>query len=134
MGIRGYIGLIAITATIVILSEAINRSQTLGKINFIKITVIVTESGTRHLVRVPVDMQIDIFVRLFLEKIAKHTDQKSVLSALHMYELSLLVQRGNDYEQLPSHKTLGEVGFKGGEICKIQGKILEKYAALPLAA
>ena len=79
-------------------------------------------------------MQIDIFVRLFLEKIAKHTDQKSVLSALHMYELSLLVQRGNDYEQLPSHKTLGEVGFKGGEICKIQGKILEKYAALPLAA
>ena len=134
LGPWGYAGLLILTLLATLAVELFSRWRSVQSISFIRFEVILTEIGARYRVEAPEDMKVSAFVVLFLKKVSGSGVPKRIhaveLGTSFCYDNDLLVNRAQGHEKLARHKTLGEAGLSGGDVCKIQGEIKPEYACI----
>jgi hypothetical protein len=138
LGIWGYLGLFAFSAALTVGYELLQKRRLIGRMNLIPITMVLTETGTRHYLNTPRDMKSGIFIKRFVETLG-HIPEGSVLSHLEMYNLSLLVVTKEKIVELDPKLSFAESGINtdSGLECRIFGRIKDEYvtgkAAMPPA-
>lgn len=128
-GIWGYLGLLVFSLVMTILVEFLNRIRLIGKTSLISISIILTEQGTRYLVKAPRDMKIDVFLELFLKEISASTNPDSFIGHYPIYNWTLLVNRnGKSKYRAPKERTIAESGIVDGDICTLYAKIKKRHS------
>ena len=131
LGIWGFLALFILSTLATFFVELLNRRREIGNITFIPIVLVLTENGTRHRIQAPIDMQIDIFLSLLIEKYTRQAAPKTLLSVLHIFDVKLSVVREEGTVELAGDKTFREVGLQDSAICYLKGHIKSEYAAFP---
>lgn len=128
LGVWRYSILIILAVFVTIGKEFYERIRFTSRITFIPFEIVLTETGERHFIEAPQDMNVEKFINSFLSRISskKHLTS-SLVSKYEMYNNSLLLNReGRDISVSP-HQTLKEAGIISGEECKIIGIIKPEH-------
>ncbi|MFP5245782.1 MAG: hypothetical protein ACLGH0_03725 [Thermoanaerobaculia bacterium] len=113
---------------VTVLAELAARQRRLGVAKKLRLTIILTKSGTRVAVETSPDLTVRDFVDAFLHDVVRDAG----LSCYHpqvvsLYENNLLVQRGGEFVAVDADKTLKEAGVRQGSVCKIGGYVRVEY-------
>lgn len=130
LGWKGYILLIATAILTTYLIEIFYVSKSVSKISFIRITIILTESGTRHFIEVSEDMRVEKFLNLLLDNLSQNASKNSLLKKREFFKSILLVDREGRYIEVPESETLKSAGIINGDTCKIKGSILPDFSSV----
>lgn len=127
-GVLGYLGIIFFSFLITTLFEYFQRAKPLGKKIYITFTIILTESGTRIDFEAPQDMRIGHFINLCFHYLKTQGVSDSFLSnpIRDMYNWFLLVQKNEQFIELPNDHTFFEENITNGAICKFRGRIKDE--------
>jgi hypothetical protein len=128
LGIWGYLSLFVVSAVLTIGYELFQRRKQIGKMDLIPITLVLTETGTRHYLNTPRDIKSGIFIKRFVETL-QHIPESSVLSHPEMYDLSLLVMLKQKVVELDPKLAFAEssIDLDGELECRIFGRIKPEY-------
>jgi hypothetical protein len=130
LGIAGYLSLIVISLAVVLLVEYYKKRKYLGSLEFIKITILIATDGSRHLVEVPKDLNIGIFIEQFIKYLEKGLIGAKIKEALNYYDPHLEVQNGEDFERVSSEITFREAGISDGATCRLKGVVKKNTVVL----
>ena len=130
VGVWGYVDLLLFSLIPTALIEYFQHRKVRGKISLVKLTILLTENGTEHMVNVPRSMRIEQFLSIFVTRVQ--------INALKMpvdaYELSLNVLRNGNYQKVDSNSTIQEADLIDNDLCKITGDIMPRYASVTMTA
>lgn len=124
----GYAVLLIFSFITTFLIEFLESRKNLGQISFTKLTILLTENGTEHMVNVPRSMRVGQFLSIFVAKIQLN----AMMIPVDAYELSLNVYRNGSYQKINSENTIQEANLNDNDLCKITGEILPRHQTLAL--
>lgn len=130
VGSLGYSAWLILAVLLTIAGECYSRLRRLGRMSFIRLTVVLQLSGTVHLVEAPRDMQIGRFVDLFLAHVSERAGPDAVLRQSHMYENTLVVESDGAALMLPRSLTIRKARLKDNDTCAVCGIILDEYESV----
>lgn len=130
LGLWGYVGLVGLSASAVIVAEVVQRRRYLGTLDLVDIDVVLTSTGQRVPVRAAADMLVGRLADKLLSAAARMTSIGTLVSVLQsLYETNLLVACESGFREVSNSETLREAGIGPGDVCKIRGYIRAEYRA-----
>jgi hypothetical protein len=113
----------------VLIGENWHKRRQLASIDYVAFFLIYVKSGRRIMVRAPLDVQIDSFLRYFSRRVGDLLPVEC--AAMHLYTHNLLVKTKTGFKPVDSNLTLREAMITEGTICRLRGYIRVEYT-LPL--
>ena len=113
----------------VAIAENWHKRRQLASIEYVTFFLMYVKSGRRILVRAPLDIQIDSFLRYFSRRVGDLLPVEC--AAMHLYTHNLLIKTKTGFRPVDSNLTLREAMITEGTICRLRGYIRVEYT-LPL--
>jgi hypothetical protein len=129
VGWLGYVLMLVMSSVITGFAEFSHRKHRVGTPEFVSFFIVFPKSGHRLLVKAPMDMQIESFLRVFVTRLGSLLPTEC--AAIHLYTHNLMISTERGFRPVDSSLTLREAGIGDGTICRLRAYIRVEYT-LPL--